>query len=717
MLLILTLLPEGVKAQGLLQGVSGYLDFTFTSASTSATDASGNTVKTNSTGYNPRLNLAVNTQIFPNLNLSAGGLIEANIANASTDHVNTKTTTTSFRPYVNLTLNSPPYTFGIGYTRREEYAKSGDTPGITTINEEYDAVIGWKPVGLPSLDLLFFRRNTFDTEHISQDTTVDSVLLGSKYTYKNLDLQYQASYNDQTLKLVGLETKDLTQTGRVSYSDSFFDRRLSFATSYNISRQDIETTSQGKGEVSFQIFPFAGLSTISDTPTLGALIPNPALIDGNLTASVGIDIGLPPIGGNTKLRQIGVDLLNVTEVNKLLVWVDRELPASIANFFSWEIFTSSDNLNWTLFKTVSPAQFGQFQNNFEIDLPNVKARYIKVVTRPLSPTILDASKFPNIFITELQAFLKQPAQDVKRKTNNTSQFFNLDSKTRILNLPSLYYDLAFFYSRSDPSGIYQYTLSNGLSVNHRFSPILSGTARIAREDSSQEGRRQWDFLYTATLTANPLRTLTDTLVFSGRTGEIGGKPFNTNSIILNNTAQLYQGIDVYLSGGLNFAKRETGESSSGYTLNFGTSVVPHPTLTLTLNYSDTTADQSGRGRPINTTNFTRTGDFSVSYKPLSTLYLFGSISILSQTGSKTSYLQNYAASWSPFPGGNLQFNFGYSEVLRSEDRGRDTSISPSLRWKITNRSTLDVGYQSLKSESVSQKSNTNAISARLQIFF
>jgi len=62
------------------------------------------------------------------------------------------------------------------------------------------------------------------------------------------------------------------------------------------------------------------------------LNPNPGLIDGNLTASAGINIGLPPVSGNTQPRHMGLDLLNVTEVNNLLIWVDRELPANIANF-------------------------------------------------------------------------------------------------------------------------------------------------------------------------------------------------------------------------------------------------------------------------------------------------------------------------------------------------------------------------------------------------
>ncbi len=713
------------EAQGLLQGVSGYLDFNFNTSSTKSTDSSGNTVKTDSMIYTPRFRLNVDTQIFPTLRLTAGGLIEGTVSESTTDGVKAKSKGLNFRPYINLMWNSDPFTVGVGYNRRQELVKAGGGPSVTNISDEYNAIFGWKPDALPSLDILYTRKHFYDKEHEVQDTTSDSVLLGLKYAYKNLDLRYQANYSDQTLKLTGLETTDLTQTGRIAYSDSFFDRRVSFNTSYNITRQDTTTTSKGTGgEVSSQLFPFAGLSINFDvvppqTQHSVTLNPNPALIDGNLTASAGINIGLPPPGGDTTARHMGLDLLNITEVNNLLVWVDRELPANIANAFSWDIYTSSDNLVWNFYKTIAPAPFGfQFQNRFELDFLAVTTRYIKVVTKPLVPTVIDASSFPNIFITEIQAFIKKPfdGSNRKTKTHNTSQYFNVDARARILNIPLLSYDFSYFYSRSDPSGVYQYTLSNGLSVNHRFSQVFSGTARVRREDSVQQDEKVTEYLYDASLTATPLRTLTDTLVFSGRNGTTSEGSTNAYGVFLNNTAKLYQGVDVYLNGGVNSAKRETNEKQFGTTVSFGSNIVPHRNLSFNLNFSNTTSDQKGGGKP-ETSSSTRSVDMNVSYTPFPTLYLYGSLNITSRTDAKTSYLQNYSVNWSPFPGGSLQFNFGYTESLRSEDNGRDTSFGPSLTWKITNRATLNMSYQIVKTKSLSQKEETNSFSTRLQVLF
>jgi hypothetical protein len=579
------------------------------------------------------------------------------------------------------------------------------------------------------------RTNLFDTDRIIQNATTDFITLSSIYTYKGLDIRYQGTYTDTTDKLNHFETTDMIQTGRITYTDSFLDRRVSLNSSYNITYDETKTSSTGAtvtvgGTISSQIFPFAGLFLITDMPATGALSPDPALIDGNLTVSSGINIGLPGLGGDTRPRNIGLDLLNATEVNELFVWVDRDLSSAstIANSFSWDIYTSSDNLTWTFSTTIPSAPFGPFQNRFDINFPNVTARFIKLVVKPLSPIIPGASSFPNIFITELQAFLKKPASQVvtgaSAKVTRVAQIFNTDLRARILNIPTLYYDASFFFNRTDPSGQQTYTLSNGLSANHRFSPIFSGDARVAIENGTQQeienGRQHNEsriaYVYNASIVATPLRTLRDILVFSGQTSKIGGRSSDNYSIFLNNTATLYQGIDINLNGGLNFSTAETGVSSTNTTLIFGANIVPHRTMTLSLNFVNTTTDQSGGGIPASST-YTRREDFSISYIPFNTLHLFASVQILDQKDQKLQINQSYGLNWSPFPDGALQFNIAYNETHNSLDNSKSRIFTPGVRWNITSRSYLDVSYQMINSSSKSQTSDSNGVSAILRTFF
>jgi hypothetical protein len=719
--LLLILFPGNLNAQGLFQGISGSLEYNYTFFNSETSDVLGNKTETKSHSYNPRFTLNIDTKIYPNLRLHAGGIGEANISDGKIDDIETKTTVTRFRPYVDLTLQTPLYTAGMGYSRREERTKVEDSQSVTLVNEEYNGILEWRPDGLPSSKLYLKRTNRFDEREQFQDTKEDSLNLISKYTYKGLDLNYRGTYTHTLDNITDLDTQQQVHNGRVTYSDVFFDKRLSLQTNYNVTYQQAKTVSKGRGTVQFPIFPFRGFFSIDPTPGDSTDVPmllNPALIDGDLVTSSGINsnIGLPAIP--TDPRNIGLDLLNVTEINQLLVWIDRDLSSNptIANSFSWQIWTSSDNTTWSLLTTISPAPFGPFQNRFELNFSNVNTRYIKVVVSPLSPAVPGAAGFPDIFITELQAFVSRPAEDVEGKTRNASHIYNLDARTRIFDVPLLFYELNYFFNRVEPSSEQRYDLSNAFSVNHRLSRMLVGSARVGVENGEERDERRLAYVYNASLIADPVRTLHHSLVLSGRNEKIGGRPNDNYSAILYNTAQLYNGIDVNLSGGVNFRKQETEEKTRDFIINLGANIVPHRAVVFVLNYSDRISKRWG-GETEGGSTYTRILDMSVNYNPFRTLNLFASWQIIAERDRDTKTTQNYAFNWSPFPDGAIQFNFAYNENLRSEGNEKERILTPSIRWNITKRSYLDVSYQITRSKSDLQEINSKFLGTNLKIFF
>jgi hypothetical protein len=456
--------------------ISGFMELNYSSFNLRQSDSSGLVTHTAYSVFSQRYNLNLNTALYPNLRLLAGGLFEKDMNETTVTNANTKTTTTILNPFFDLTLANPLYSATVGFNRRDARTVVTGLPGITLLNEDYHAMFGWKPDGFPALNVLARRTNTFDKDRVTQDATNDSVLLNSNYVpAKGIDLRYQLGFNDQNDKLNDLDVSSIQHTGRAAYSAAFFNKRVSLNTSYDFFRRTTDTSQSGTGNVSFQLFPAAGLSAVTEVPIFGALDSNPSLIDGNLTAGSGINIGLPPlIGGDTRPRNMGLDFLSETELNNLLLWVDRPLPSEVASSFSWDIYTSTDNQTWTLIRTGSPAAFGPFQNRFEIDFPNVKTRFIKVVTRPLLRTVQGALNFPIISVTEFQAFIKKPAAGVRGTTVETTHTYNFNARTRILDNPLLYHE--FFYFWTNTSGLLsskRYTISNALSMSHRLSSVFS----------------------------------------------------------------------------------------------------------------------------------------------------------------------------------------------------------------------------------------------------
>ena len=129
---------------------------------------------------------------------------------------------------------------------------------------------------------------------------------------------------------------------------------------------------------------------------------------------------------------------------------DGSLPSSSSSFL-WDVYISTDNVTWNYHAGPFTALFGPFQNSFEIDFPNVTTRYIKGPI-PLSSLVPGSAAFPNIFVTEVQAFLKKPAETVRGRTSTITQNLNIDTRTRILDTPYLYHTFSLFYTKQTHPG-------------------------------------------------------------------------------------------------------------------------------------------------------------------------------------------------------------------------------------------------------------------------
>lgn len=693
--------------------LKGFADIAYSKSDVKTRDSSGATTQTQLSSFSQQYRLTLNKMFFPNLNLTGGGIFEKMITDSNSAGQDTTSTDTKTRPFFDLRLATPPYKAGVGYSRAEDEQKTSGSPSSTNVNERQYAVLGWMPEGYPDWNVRLEKSDTFDKERVLQDTSTKQAFMTVHYAVKGLDLRYQPSYRDQVNRIDDVEQKDITHNGRATYSHSFFQGRASLSGSYEATRSETEIDARGAGEVSFPLIPLSGLSALDDTPADGALDPNPALIDGNQTASAGLNLGLPPLGGDTRARNLGLDFLIPQETNTLHVWVDRELPPEIAAAFSWEVYTSPDGTAWNRATTVGAAPFGPFLNRFEIRFPNVTSRFIKVVTRPLTSIVPRASEFPQIFVTEIQAFLTKPADAVRGKITRTTQNGSVNFRTRLMDRPSLYYDFSYNTVSVSPPSRTQSSMTNGLSASHVFSRIFSASGRVAREDNRADDGKEVAYAYTASLQAVPLKTLRHVLLFTGRNEQSAEGPRDIYSLALQNMAQLYRGIQVFLNGGVSREKKAAGEQQDTKNLLFGATFVPNRALVVAMNFNGSWMDRTGGGRPDENTA-DRSGDASISYRPFDTLYLVASVSRIEQQ-SVHDTVQNYGLNWSPFPSGALQFNFDVNQGLSAKDNSKVRTVRPTLRWNVTSRVAFDLSYDDTKAESTAGTTDNKTFSTRLRM--
>jgi hypothetical protein len=706
------LAPGPVRADSL----RALLEFDYNNFDLESMDkSSGQKTETQSETWGQNYHLNLDKTIFPNLRLNAGGVFQKDITDATVNDEDRDITLTNSRPFADLLLKTPLYTAGAGYSKRQEKTEADGVPTETNINELYNAILGWQPEGLPSFDVRLEKAEFYDRDREVEDTTQNTASLISRYANDKFDVQYRPFLVETEDRVNNVDTRLMVHTGRLNYSDSFFNRRSTLATTYNFSRVETDTSTGGTGEISSLLFPFSGLSALDDTPTLGALAVNPALIDGNLTATSGVNLGLPPAAGDRRERNVGVGFAIDTEVNTLRIWVDRELPAAIAGFFTWDVYSSTDNDTWTFVTRVTSAPFGPFQNYFDIDFPSVTTRFIKVVVSPLSVIVPGATSFPDIFITEAQPYVRRPVGDVEGKSATTTHMFNMDLRTRLMPGRDLFHEFSYFLVNTDPGVGERYTLANAFSGLKRFNPFFSSNFRVFREDLQEITASGVAYGYNAALRADPLPTLDHTLVVSGRREDIGVDEIDTDAVFLQNRAELYQGVDAFLHGGLSRKVQGTGEEDDTTLLNFGATVVPHRTMTWTLSYTGTTTDQTGGDRAEGTLKDRRT-DLGVAFRPFQTVYLFASIGRAEQD-ERQDTLTNYSLNWSPFPYGTIQLQLAYSEDLRSEDQSKIKTLRPSLRWEIAPRILLDVAYLQTQSDSVLESVDLRSFTTTLKLIY
>lgn len=717
------LIPLSLSAEE----ISGRIELNYSNADTTTKDAAGITTETKSDSFAHLYNLNLQRAIYPHLMLFAGGTFSQTISKDKSDDTETKSTATTKNGFLNLSLGTRFISSELGYNRLEDKIDIRDSTSVTAVRENYIANLGLRPEGLPEVNIRLLRTYNYDKDRDFQDDVTDDLALGMKYEpYRNLDLRYQTELSILKDRLTDREVRQTNHNAIGTYTRNF-GKRIFTRASYNYGHQEMKITTAGTGLIPFPVSPAFGYSALSDTPEQVLLgcdetdewCQNSGLVDGLFVGAL-INIGKVPIGQDTR-RNMGVDFGHAEEVNKIYLWVDRDLPDVVIKAFSWDIYTSTDNENWTKVQTVSPASFGTFDNRFEINFNNVKTRYLKVVTKPLSPLIVVPSVYDvsSILVTELQTVLTKSAEDAEDKTSSTSHIYDLNVKWNILDRPNLYYDFYYLGSVLRPEDVSRYIVTNALNLRHRFSSILSGTARIAREDTKETTHgettdKRSANVYSASLTATPLPTLFHSLTVSGRFEETETGSVNSHSAFLNNRAALYKGLDFTLSGGVSISKSETDRKNMNTIINSGLIAVPHPAVEIGLNYSETHSKQTGGGVE-DTSDFTRNGHASIAYTPFSTMYIFASYTIIARKDRHTNTLQNYEVTWSPFPDGDLQFNFAFYEVLNSETEGKTRQITPSMRWRLMRNTYLDVAYSILTDKSVFQDSKTKTFTSTLSM--
>ncbi len=706
------------------QSLDGYLESSFVHTAETNQQPAAPTQTTDLDELIIRLNLIYTQPLTPNFSLLVGGFFERTAPQGTVSNIEVDAIEYRLRPFATLRWRTPVWRADLGVDRDQTRTESrlvGQTFEQRLTRDTLSGNIGWFPDSQNYVQLSSARSEEYDEQRLERERELRDVALLAQWQPRPFfRAQYRGSVNNVDDKVEAVETDTQSHNLRLFFNESFLRSRVNVSADYNYNWVRDQVTVRGEGEFEIRLFPIAGLSAIDDFPELDPLLANPGLIDGNRVTPAGIDLGVPPVGGDDSLRNFGVDMGFATRINQFYVWVDREVRAEVAPSLAWEIWTSADNLNWVRQRTIATAPFGPFDNRFTLEFQDVEARYVKVVVAPLDPAVPFASEYPDLFVTELEPFQRVAAADADTETTRWNQLAGFNVRARLTERPLLFYDLSYLrnWTSQDEE---RWSVINALSLSHPLSRVWSVAARVS-DDRGQDSRgadsevdRVADDV-SVSVTAAPTSQLRSTLIGTVRREEFGDDTLDTDTILWNTIATPYRGVDLNISLGGSKQLDGTGRETKSRLFNANAGITPAEWLGFNLLFTDNSRKtRQGDGPYLDDPN--RAYEASVTVNPLQTLYLFASYRIEERNPEGRRRLRSYNFSWSPFPYGSLRLGILYNEFYDSQDDTTTRLWGPSLRWNITARSWFDLSYQATTTESTVLTLDRDIYAATLHLGF
>lgn len=607
--------------------------------------------------------------------------------------VKQKSEGSQIEPALDVMVNFSPVTVQAGGNFRLVNSKSGNAPEHEGRFLKLYGNFNLFPEKFPSLAANVTRRTSED-QATNIETADDSLSANIGYTYKGLSLQSGGRYSRFEDNSTGFSRDIVGYQGGLNYAGGFLDDRLTLQAGYYIGLNELteKTGNKGGGSAPLQIAPVQGLYANDPTPLNSLdnpLVNTPSLIDGNLAASSGIDIG----SGGQSLQNIGVDLGTALPADRVRIHVRTAAGnlVSAGGSITWSIYAGSDGINWELVTANAAASFIQSLGYFEITFARTAARFLKVVNFGVNTA--------ESLVTEMEVFRQTPSASAEpKKSTFLNQNGTLNMTARPFSKVALTYSGTFNAASQDSlSQSFSSTEMNNLAAAD-FGPFGFATAGLryqGRRSSQTSGLDQSSDNYTGRLNWSILPTLDTAFSITHGEERVGGAPtLETNSTALTADMRLYPTWRVTLSLGYAGQKDLQNSRSSDSLVLAGTSSAQ---LTRSLDWSMNFSAQWGSSFVSSATAqvFQKSQAKSIysdfNYRPSPQLNLGAHLGYLA-TDSQSGFVQGYRINWIPFPDGTVLITTRY-DLDRDPISGQNSyrfSVAP--RWNINPNLYLDLNY-------------------------
>ena len=556
----------------------------------------------------------------------------------------------------------------------------------------------WEPTGLPALTLLGQRNATSDSAsaiHLTDDNALASLAYGWRDLHGTAGERYVRSADP----LSGFDRKMTTHEGSLTYAATTFGGKLTMTAEGNAQLSQIHERSVGGKStlIPTQQSIARALYGVDDTPNDDRdhpLSPIPALIDNNLGAGAGINLGPDGIS----FQNIAVDLGRIDRVDEIRVVVRDAAgnpPRNGGGPVTWDAYTSQDGDVWTPLpgaQTTFIAALSLYSVRFAL----TNSRWFKVVNFGVNGE--------QTVVTEVQAYYH--AEIAAGSERSSTQNFYVGTTSIVLQpVQRLRLTYNGTYSGIQQSladrprarsndleqiGEVQVDLRSWMSVR---TQLLQRDARtFTGADNGARG-------VTAYLDLNPTRQWRNSIEISRQTQMLDNSQFTIDTKAIHTSAFVLKSLYLGIDGGTQTQTLSADRSTAKRTfLNLTGNVQLLPTLRVllsgTLQRNDTQSSDPAtellgpsRDNRVSSEFIWRPG------RPLTLSVRLGHVCGQSLSG----FTQRYHVEWYPFGDGTVSLGGAYDQDIDPVVDRRATRMVINPRWIMNRFVIFDVNYTAVSS--------------------
>lgn len=313
-------------------------------------------------------------------------------------------------PQVELIYQRPTLSARFSFQdRRTRGTSAADTLDLRSLLGQFN----WQPKVGPSYSLrIRDDSNVADVAVFGRDVTTRGVDFDAVYAWRRWSGRYSYHRSDLENQLTGFRLDQDRHELRADYENRFWDDRLAISLDSWVSRvEQTERVPEGT-TLAEPVTAREGLFAIDTLPEVGELDPTPGLVDGDTFSAVAPRI---EIGGANTFRNLGVDLGFTRQVSRIEITVDALSGPGLV----WEVYHSSDNLNWEPIGGVTSI-FDVALLRYTLSFPEITDRFFKAVNVSIN-TLTDVA------VTEIRA-LVDVEQLGRREGEATTYRANLNAR-------------------------------------------------------------------------------------------------------------------------------------------------------------------------------------------------------------------------------------------------------------------------------------------------